>query len=341
MMVDRRESGGFRRNQRKSTIVLDPDLRPLFAETLSFEDAQARLEAAGLGDGLPLVVPTARRLAAMLAGVARPEESRGSLPPLFGELMPEDVAYQCVLAGCRPGVVPLVLTAATACLEDDFNLLGLMTTTGSAAVAVVVHGPIVASLGLNAGTNCLGPGTSANATIGRALSLVLRNIGGAREGVGDMATLGQPGKYTFCFAEHAGGPLPSLAARRGLDRACSAVTVLGVAGTAEVLPDEPRDTPQTILDPLARIMAAANSTTGAARKGTLPEQVFLLPPELVDLVVAAGWDVAAIQRTLHEKGVSAEPGDVHPIVTGGAGIKMAVLTLWGGGSRTVTRAIEG
>ena len=321
-------------------IVLDPEFRPLFAETTPFEDAQARLEAAGLGDGLPLVPPTERRLAAMLAGVAHPGDSRGSIPPLFGDLIPEDVAYQCVLAGCSPGVAPLVLTAALACLEPDFNLLGLMTTTGSAAVAMVVHGPVASALDLNASTNCLGPGNRANATIGRALSLVLRNIGGAREGVGDMATLGQPGKYTFCFAEQGAAAWPSLAERRGLDRGRSAVTVLGVSGTAEVLPDEPRDHPHTILDPLVRIMQAANTTTGAGRKSALPEQVFLLPPELVDLCVAAGWECAALQRYLHEAGVAASPGEAHPIVTGGPGIKMAYIALWGGGSRPVTRPIE-
>ena len=315
-------------------------MRPLFTEVQSFDEAQARLEAAGLGDGLPLVPPTERRLAAMLAGVARPGDSRGSMPPLFGHLIPEDVAYQCVLAGCQPGVVPLVVTAAMACLEPEFNLLGLMTTTGSAAVAMVVHGPVARALDLNASTNCLGPGNRANATIGRALSLVLRNIGGAREGVGDMATLGQPGKYTFCFAEHGAGAWPSLAERRGLDRGCSAVTVLGVSGTAEVLPDEPRDHPRTILDPLGRIMQAANSTTGAGRKSALPEQVFLLPPELVDLCRAAGWGCAALQRDLHAAGVASAPGDIHPIVTGGAGIKMAYFALWGGGSRMVTRPIQ-
>ena len=127
---------------REALAVLDTDLRPLVTEALPFDDAQARLEAAGLGDGLPLVPPTERRLAAMLAGVAHPGDSRGAMPPLFGDLIPEDVAYQCVLAGCRPGAAPLVLTAAMACLEPDFNLLGIATTTGSAAVAMVVHGPI-------------------------------------------------------------------------------------------------------------------------------------------------------------------------------------------------------
>ena len=289
---------------------------------------------------MPLVPPTERRLAAMLAGVDDVTTAHGALPPLFGELVAQDIAYQCVLAGCRPGAVPLLLSAAEACLVPEFNLLGLMTTTGSAAVAVVVHGPIVRTLGLNAGSNALGPGNAANATLGRAMSLVLRNIGGAREGVGDMATLGQPGKYTFCFAENDANLLPPLTIRRGLASGCSAVTVLGVSGTAEVLPDDARDTPQSVLDSLVVIMRAANATTGAARQDALPEQVVLLPPELARLLLSAGWDLAAIQHYLHAQGVSATPADVHPIVTGGPGIKMGYLPLWGGGSRTVTRPIE-
>lgn len=319
--------------------MLDATLRPILPASMTLEDADAALTAADLDDGLPMVPPTAGRLAAMLAGVDEPEAVHGLMPPLFGEVTAEDIAYQAVLAGCRPGVVPLLLAAATACLDEAFNLLGLATTTGSAAVAMIVHGPAAAELGLNGATNCLGPGNRANATIGRALSLVLRNIGGARPGTGDMATLGQPGKYTFCFAEGESGHLPPLPVRRGLAPGASAVTVLGVAGTAEVLPDEGRDTPQAILDPLALVMRATVATTGAARGKPLPEQVLLLPPELAGQLAAAGWGLERIQAHLNGAGVAPSPASIHPIVTGGAGVKMAYLPLWGGGTRIVTRAL--
>jgi hypothetical protein len=320
--------------------LLDTELRPLFPATVDFDAAQAQLEAAGLGDGLPLVPPTQQRLAAMLEGVRRRHDSRGVMPPLFGDLLPEDVAYQCVLAGCRPGAAPLVLEAAAACLEPEFNLLGVTTTTGSAAVAMLVHGPLATALDLNAAGNCLGPGNRPNATIGRALGLVLRNIAGARPGEGDMATVGQPGKYTFCFAESTEPLLPPLPARRGFGATASAVTVLGVSGTAEVLPDPARNTPQSVLDPLVTIIKAANATTGASLQSELPEQVFILPPEAARLIVDGGWDLAAIQAHVHTSGVTASPADVHPIIAGGPGIKMAYLALWGGGSRTVTRPID-
>ncbi len=322
---------------------------PVLDDGLAWEAAQDVLEAADLGDGLPLVPPTARRLDAMLAGVAEPDAALGAMPPLFGELTPRTVAYCCMLAGCRPAERGVVEAALLACLEPEFNLLGLMTTTGSAAVATLVHGPIVAHLGLNASINCLGPGNRVNASIGRAVSLGLRNIGGAKAGTGDMATCGQPGKYAFCFAEGNDGPLAPLHVRRGLAANQSAVTVLGVSGTAEVLPlrdGEGGDAgADAILEALGVAMVAAVQTTGASRQVQPPEQVFVLPPELAQRLAAEGYDLARIQRTLFAAGVTAgtpiapAPHQIFPIVTGGPGVKMAYLPLWGGGSRMVTRAL--
>ncbi|MCW5749438.1 MAG: hypothetical protein KIT36_24825, partial [Alphaproteobacteria bacterium] len=273
---------------------------PLVEETTPWEDVQAALEAEGLGDGLPLVPPTRRRLERMLAGVEAPGDSRGQMPPLFGELTPVSVAYNCVLAGARPEELPVVLAAAQACLEPDFNLLGILTTTGTTAVAVLVHGPIARRLGVNAGTNCLGPGNRANASIGRALALVLRNIGGARPEIGDMATMGQPGKYTFCFAENDEALFPPLTARRGLGADADAVTVLGVSGTAEVLPSGEWESPEAVLQPVATAMHATIGVSGAARKPARGEQVLLLPPELARLILRHGWDLSRVQRYLFD-----------------------------------------
>ncbi len=315
----------------------------LFGESTSWDQAQAALEEAGLADGLPLVPPTRRRLDSMLVGVDERDRSYGQMPPLFGELTPAAVAYNCVLAGARPAELPVVLAAAVACLEPDFNLLGILTTTGTTAVAMLVHGPIVDTLGLNAGINCLGPGNRANASIGRALALVLRNIGGAQPGIGDMATMGQPGKYTFCFAENAEAIFPPLGARRGLAINASAVTVLGVSGTAEILPSGDGDTPEVVLRPVATAMQAAIAVSGAARRPERGEQVLLLPPELARLIVRHGWDLLRIQRWLFEATgeprAARAPDDIHVIVTGGPGIKMTYLPLWAGGTRTITRAV--
>lgn len=324
---------------------------PVFAEAADWDAVQQALTERGLGDGLPLVPPTDRRLKAMLAGVVEPEGSHGFLPPMFGEVTPAAVAYCCVLAGCVPAELPVVLTAAVACQADDFNLLGLLTTTGTPAVAVMVHGPIASQLNMNSGTNCLGPGNRANACIGRALSLVLRMIAGAVEGVGDMATMGQPGKYGFCFAEGEAGLLQPLAQRRDLLPETSAVTVFGVSGTMEVLPLDNRDTPDAILTPVAAAMIASAAVASSGRPREPGEQVVLIPPELLTTITARGWGLADIQRFLFEATqadipgiisltrqhpIAAEPTAIIPIETGGAGVKMTLLPLWAGSSRTQT-----
>jgi hypothetical protein len=316
---------------------------PVVEETTGWEAVQAALEAAELSDGLPLVPPTRRRLDAMVAGLARRSEPLGSMPPMFGDITTDAVAYQCVIAGCRPAELPVVMAAAEAVLDPGFNLLGIATTTGTACVALCVHGPVARKLGVNAGTNCLGPGNRANASIGRALQLVIRNIGGARPEVGDMATMGQPGKYTLCFAERDDGPFPTLTARRGLGGDASAITVMGISGTAEVLPgDGEGATPEAILSPIATAMRAAVVMSGITRKNERGEQVVLLPLEMAHKIVRHdGWDLARVQHHLFEEGqsVARAPDAIHPIVTGGAGYKMSYLPIWGGGSETVTQLI--
>lgn len=323
-----------------------PEALPLFSDDVAWETAQSALAEAGLGDGLPLVPPTRRWLDAMLHGIANPDRSLGQVPPLFGELTASAVAYHCVLAGCVPAELPVVLAATLATLEPEFNLLGIQTTTGTPTVALVVHGPIAARLGLNSGANCLGPGNRANACIGRALRLVLTHIGGAHPGIGDMATMGQPGKYTFCFAEADDPWVAPLHVRRGLAREADAVTVLGVSGTMEVLPVDGGSSPEAVLRPMLDAMLGARAAASAGRARPGGEQIFLLPPEMARMIERGGWDLRAAQRYLFNNGgteapIAESPDAICPIVTGGAGLKMTYLPLWLGGTRTVTRAITG
>jgi hypothetical protein len=316
---------------------------PVVPETTAWEAAQQILTDAELSDGLPLVPPTKARLDAMVAGIADRTRSHGMMPPMFGDITPEAVAYQCVIAGAQPAELPVVLTAAEATLEADFNLLGIATTTGTACVALCVHGPIARKLEVNAGTNCLGPGTRANACIGRALQLCIRNIGGARSDIGDMATMGQPGKYTLCFAERNDGPFPTLTERLGLGKDVSAITVMGISGTAEVLPgDGEGATPEAILSPIVTGMKAALVMSSMSRRNERGEQVFLLPLELAEKIAKHdGWDIAHVQRYVfeHGDGIAKAPEAIHPIVTGGAGYKMSYLPIWGGGSQMVMRRL--
>jgi hypothetical protein len=316
---------------------------PVVSETTAWEAAQQILTDAELSDGLPLVPPTKARLDAMVSSIADRTRSHGLMPPMFGDITPETVAYQCVIAGARPTELSVVLAAVQATLEADFNLLGIATTTGTACVALCVHGPIARKLEVNAGTNCLGPGNRANASIGRALQLCIRNIGGARSDTGDMATMGQPGKYTLCFAERNDGPFPTLTARHGLGADASAVTVMGISGTAEVLPgDGEGATPEAILSPIVAGMRAAVVMSGIGRKNERGEQVFLLPLEMAQKIVRHdGWDIARVRRYMFDEGqgVARSPESIHPIVTGGAGYKMTYLPIWGGGSQMVMQRL--
>lgn len=316
---------------------------PLFAPDADWDMAQAAMLDLELSDGLPAVVPTTARLAAMLAGTD-PNLSFGLMPPLFGAITAQAVAYCCVIAGCRPAEFPVVLEAAIATLEPDFNLLGIQTTTGTPTVAALVHGPAVEALGMNAGTNCLGPGNRANACIGRALRLVLTNVGGARPLVGDMATMGQPAKYGMAFAEGAHPLTTPLHARRGLDPADSAITVIGLSGTLEVLPEAGAATPPQVLRPALIAMQGAREASSGGSHRDPGEQFLLMPPEMADIIVKAGWDLGQAQSFLHQQSgtdwpIARTPADIHIVITGGVGVKMTCLVLWGGGTHCVTRRL--
>src|SRR2546422_3373244 len=151
-------------------------------------------------DGLPIVPPTEERVRAML-GEAPPERSLGPVPPLWREATLEKLAVNAVMAGCEPGAFPVIGAAVQAMLEPAFNLYGVQATTHPVAPLLIVHGPVAARLGVHAGSGCFGPGFRANATIGRALRLILMNVGGAWPGRHDMATQGSPAKFAYCIAE--------------------------------------------------------------------------------------------------------------------------------------------
>jgi hypothetical protein len=332
---------------RRTTTVGDRDA-PLFAPDADWDDAQATLLDLALSDGLPAVVPTEARLAAMLQG-RDPDASFDFMPPLFGEITNASVAWCCVIAGCRPDECPVVMTAALACLDPGFNLLGIQTTTGTPTAAALVHGPIAADLGMNAGTNCLGPGNRANACIGRALRLVLTNIGGARPLIGDMATMGQPAKYGMAFAEGTHPIIPPFHSRRGLETSQSAVTVIGLSGTIEVLPEAGAETPEALLRPALAAMRGGRDAGSAGRDREPGEQFLLLPPEMADVLAKSGWDLTRARDFLwsgagtdrgQERPVARTPSDIHIILTGGAGVKMTCLVPWGGGTMCVTRPVD-
>jgi hypothetical protein len=180
----------------------------------------------GVTDGLPVIPPSRERVERMLGGTARDRQDLvGEVAPNYGRATVEKVAINAVMAGCRPEYLPVVLAAVQAVTDPAFNLHGVSTSTHFSAPLIVVHGPIRSRIGVNCSFGVFGPGYRANATIGRALRLVMINLGGAKPGETSMSTFGHPGRYTYCIGEHEeASPWPPYHAERGLAATDSAVT---------------------------------------------------------------------------------------------------------------------
>ena len=197
----------------------------------------------GLTDGLPIVPPTPARVDAMVAGAGRPREALvAHLAPAFGAATVEGIAINAVMAGCRPEYLPVVIAAVEAVCTDEFNMHGVTATTMGASPVLVVSGPIRHRIGMNMKLAALGNGNRANATIGRALRLVVRNLGGARPGGVDRSTLSSPMKFTMCFAEwEEGSPWDPLHVERGFQRDDSVVTAFAMtSGPVQIVDQESR-----------------------------------------------------------------------------------------------------
>ena len=157
----------------------------------------------GWTDGLPIVAPTTGRVEEMLDYAPLSRDSViGELEPLKGQATVEKLAINAVMAGCRPDYFPILIAAVEAISEPEFNLRGVQTTDENVTPLILVNGPIARQIGMNDGFGCLGPGWRPNATIGRALRLIMQNIGGGWPSVVAFAGLGQPGRYTLCFSEN-------------------------------------------------------------------------------------------------------------------------------------------
>ena len=206
------------------------------------EDPIEALFDRGYSDGLPLVPPTPTRVVEMLDATARnPQDLVANVPPYDGAATVEKVAINAVMAGCPPEVFPIVLAAVEAACDPAFALLGLLSTTHPAGPVIIVSGPLADEVGMNSAGNALGQGNRANATIGRALQLVVRNLGGGKPQEEDRAAHGQPGKLSSCFAERLhDSPWPGLAQDGGLAPNETGVTLF--AGEA----------PRLVMDQLAR-----------------------------------------------------------------------------------------
>jgi hypothetical protein len=209
-------------------------------------------------DGLPVVPPTGVRLYRMLQGTKRdPEEVLGRMPPDYEPCTVEKVAINAVMAGCRPEYMPVVIAAVEAALDGPFTLHGVVATTMFVGPIVIVNGPVRKAIGMNSGVNALGQGNRANSTIGRALQLVIRNVGGGKPGGVDRATFGTPGKVGFCFAENEEDSCwEPLSVERGVAPGKSAVTVFAGYGVRGVV-DQTSRTPESLVRSFATCIAGA------------------------------------------------------------------------------------
>ena len=204
--------------------------------TIDLDLIDDEFEARGWSDGLPIVPPTKKRVAAMIdAGNRHRDDELATMPPRQGVVSIEILAVNAVMAGCRPSYFPVVIAAVEAMLDPEFNLFAVQATTHPCAPCVIVNGPIAAELGINSRYGAFGPGNRANATIGRAVRLILLNVGGAQPGILDRSTQGQPAKYAFCVAENeAESPWEPLHVERGYANSDSTVTVTAADGTHNI-----------------------------------------------------------------------------------------------------------
>ncbi|MCC5811111.1 MAG: hypothetical protein JJU06_12135 [Ectothiorhodospiraceae bacterium] len=260
------------------------------------EDIMEACYERGWTDGLPVVPPTSARVLRMLQGTDRsPEEVLGDVPPDLTPCTVEKVAINAVMAGCKPEYMPVVLAAVEAALDDTFGMHGVLCTTMFAGPVVIVNGPVSKAVGMNSGVNALGQGNRANATIGRALQLVIRNVGGGRPGEIDRATLGNPGKYSFCFAEAEDSAWDSLAVERGFGESTSTVTLFAGEGVQGVV-DQKSRTPESLARSFANSLRAVDNT----KLAMAGDAVLVVSPEHSRVFIDAGWSKARLREELEQ-----------------------------------------
>ena len=288
-------------------------------EVDELEDPHEVAHDRGWTDGLPVVPPTPLRVARMLTGTTRrPDEVVGSIPPNLVPCTVEKVAVNAVMAGCRPEHLPVVLAAIRAALQPGFAMHGLLCTLNFAGPVVLVNGPVARRVGMNWAGNALGQGNRANASIGRALQLVIRNVGGGRPGEIDRAVLGNPGKYTFCFAEDETDPdWEPLSVARGHARGVSTVTLFHGEGVTGFSDRASRTGPE-----LARSLALAlwNVTHPRAAVGTSAGAMVVLSPDHHAIFAGEGWDRSRLEAELWE----ALRRPAHEVASGRDGVVMGV-----------------
>lgn len=321
-----------------------------------------------LSDGLPVIAPTSDRIASMLAATRHPRDTViARIAPAYGEATVERIAANAVMAGCEPACMNVLIAALRAVAAPEFNLQAIQATTNPAAVWLVISGPVAAALAINAGTNCLGQGAAANVTIGRALRLILQNIGGAFPGEMDHATHGQPGKISMCCAENeTASPWTPLHIERGFAEGAGTVTVIGFSGTLNMNSHSKNS------DEILRTIADAMAHGPSNDYWCGGEPWIVISPEHSQILAEAGLSKDAVKIRLWEQSkmaasrmadmdfertcrtrrdelgeitaetmlpVTRAAQDIGILVAGGEGTHSVYVPGFGN-SRSVTRAVE-
>jgi hypothetical protein len=344
----------------------------LQAERLDVEDdvwaVNAFFEKKGWTDGLPIIPPTEERVAQMLAAVKRdPSDVVGIVPPRWAPATVEKIAINGVMAGCLPSYMPLLIAAVEAITDPKLNLYSLQATTGGPAVMLIINGPVRNKLKVNGGANALGEGWRANATIGRCIRLIQRNIGGSYPGTTCKATLGWPGKYSICIGENEeASPWEPLHVERGFDRNTSTVTAISADGSTRAS-DLDSTKAVGILTNFAQRMEGPSG----------PEAIMVICPEHAKIIAGDGYSKAEVKKFVWERAayrmkdlpdetfaqrvkrrpdlrltrdsvipVTDKPEDILVVVAGGDGSQSQYIHVWGqstpqgGSTRSVTKAIQ-
>ena len=319
----------------------------------------------GWTDGLPVVPPTAERIRAMLeAGGLEPQQQLAFIENRQVSVTAEKVAINAVMAGCKAEYMPVVAAAVEALGDPLYGYHGPATSTGGSAVFMVVNGPIARELDINSGDNLFSPGWRANATIGRAVRLVMRNVIGTLPGELDRSSLGHGGKYTYCIAENeVNSPWPPFHTTRGFRADQNAVTIFAALAPKQYS-NGTSATPEGLLTTACAQMRISSGT------GRQPQYALVFAGEHQATIKKAGWSREQVQRYCYEhsqtsvaelKRIHINPGEVKPedertmyplvrapedflvIAAGGyAGVQSAIISGWGSksGSQSVTKAIR-
>lgn len=312
------------------SLSVDPDrvdqLRVQFGGTvlaarrIDVADAEDEFEAMfdrGWTDGLPVIPPTEERVLRMLQGTIRhPSEIVAVVPPDLVEITIEKIAINAVMAGCRPEYLPWVIAAVEAVCNETFNIHGVLATTMPVGPVLICNGPGTRAIGMNSGMNAFGQGNRANLTIGRALQLIVRNVGGGRPGEVDRATHGNPGKISFCFAEdEVGSPWTSLAVSRGFETDTDTITVFPGEGPRCVVDQLARDP-----DSLVNTFVACLRTLHNPKSVLAFDAILVVGPEHARVFAQHNWDRQRVLDELHQR--LQIPG--HELIRGAGGIAEGV-----------------